>query len=137
MDGSRTPPAGATTILVVDDLEAVRRLARRALQDAGYRVLEAGDGVEALACLEQSPVVDLVLTDLRMPKMDGWELATHLARRSPPLPVLFMSGYDEHLGSESIAGPVLAKPFIPAQLCEQVRHLVGNEPSARSRATLV
>jgi two-component system response regulator AlgR len=72
-----------------------------------------------------------------MPNMDGWELATHLARRSPPLPVLFMSGYDEHLGSESIAGPVLAKPFTAAQLCGQVRHVIGKEPGTRSRATLV
>jgi CheY-like chemotaxis protein len=73
-------------VLVVDDVESVRRLTRRVLEYAGHRVLEAGDGVEALARLAENATVELVITDLRMPNMDGWELATRLSGRSPRLP---------------------------------------------------
>jgi two-component system, cell cycle sensor histidine kinase and response regulator CckA len=121
-------PTSVPTILVVDDMEAVRHLARRVLEAGGYRVYEAGDGVEALACLARDGQVDLVVTDLRMPNMDGWELATHLSARSPRVPVLFMSGYDEHLGSQSLLGPVLAKPFTSEQLYERIRGLLGEAP---------
>ena len=95
----------------MDDVESVRRLLRRVLEHTGHRVIEAGDGVEALACLAENPAVDLVITDLRMPNMDGWELATGLSGQSPRIPVLFMSGFDEHLAVETVAGPVLPKPF--------------------------
>jgi CheY-like chemotaxis protein len=119
------------SILVVDDMEPVRQLARRVLESAGHRVYEAADGLEALDCLARGAVVDLVLTDLRMPNMDGWELATRLAGRSPRVPVLFMSGYDEHVGSHSLLGPVLAKPFTSDQLHERIRQLLGREQGAR------
>ena len=113
------------SVLVVDDVDSVRRLIRRVLEHAGHRVLEAGDGVEALACLAANPTVELVITDLRMPNMDGWELATRLSGRSRRLPVLFMSGFDEHLAGDTIAGPVLPKPFTPEQLDERIRQLLG------------
>src|SRR5215207_5170840 len=87
-------PVPSLYVLVVDDIESVRRLVRRVLEHADHRVLEAANGLEALARLAENPTVDLVITDLRMPKMDGWELATRLAGRSPRLPVLFMSGFD-------------------------------------------
>jgi CheY-like chemotaxis protein len=119
------------SILVVDDFESVRRLVRRVLEHAGPRVLEAGDGLEALARLAENPTVDLVITDLRMPGMDGWQLATHLVGRSPRLPVLFMSGFDEHLASDTVAGPVLPKPFSPEQLEERIRQVLGGERTAR------
>jgi CheY-like chemotaxis protein len=116
------------TILVVDDMDAVRHLARRILEAGGYRVYEAADGVEALACLARDGKVDLVVTDVRMPNMDGWELASHLAGQSPRVPVLFMSGYDEHLGSQSLLGPILPKPFTAEQLYERIRGLLGHQP---------
>jgi CheY-like chemotaxis protein len=94
-------------------------------------VLEAGDGVEALARLGENPAVDLVLTDLRMPKMDGWELATHLSGRSPRVPVLFMSGFDEHLASDTIAGPVLPKPFTAERLDDLIRQVLAAGRSTR------
>jgi two-component system, cell cycle sensor histidine kinase and response regulator CckA len=122
------------TILVVDDMDAVRQLARRVLEAAGYRVYEAADGVEALDCLARDGKVDLVVTDLRMPNMDGWELATHLAGRSPRVPVLFMSGFDEHLGSQSLLGPVLPKPFTSDQLYQRIRGLLGQEPGGSGAA---
>jgi CheY-like chemotaxis protein len=118
-------------ILVVDDVESVRQLTRRSLEHAGHRVLEAGDGVEALACLAENPTVELVVTDLRMPNMDGWELATRLSGRSPRLPVLFMSGFDEHLASATVAGRVLPKPFTPEQLDERIREVLGTERAAK------
>jgi CheY-like chemotaxis protein len=118
-------------VLVVDDVESVRRLTRRVLEYAGHRVLEAGDGVEALACLAENPTVELVITDLRMPNMDGWELAARLSGRSPRLPVLFMSGFDEHLASATVAGPMLPKPFTPEQLDERIREVLGAERTAR------
>ena len=118
-------------VLVVDDIESVRRLIRRVLEQAGHRVLEARDGVEALACLAENPAVELVLTDLRMPNMDGWELATRLSGRSPRIPVLFMSGFDEHLAVKTVAGPVLPKPFAPEQLDEHMRQVLGADRSAR------
>jgi CheY-like chemotaxis protein len=131
-DTSSIDPSSTATILVVDDVAAVRHLARRALEVAGYRVLEAGDGIEALDCLIRSPVVDLVITDVRMPNMDGWELAARLAGRSPRVPVLFMSGYDEHLGSQSLLGPILAKPFSSEQLFERIRQVLGSSQDARA-----
>jgi CheY-like chemotaxis protein len=118
-------------VLVVDDVESVRRLIRRVLEHAGHRVLEASDGVEALACLAENPAVELVLTDLRMPNMDGWELATRLSGRSPRLPVLFMSGFDQHLASATVAGPVLPKPFTPEQLDQLIRQVLGGGRAAR------
>jgi CheY-like chemotaxis protein len=112
-------------VLVVDDVESVRRLIRRVLEHGGHRVLEARDGVEALACLAENPAVELVLTDLRMPNMDGWELATRLSGRSPRVPVLFMSGFDEHLASDTVAGPVLPKPFTSERLDELIRQVIS------------
>jgi CheY-like chemotaxis protein len=119
------------SVLLVDDVESVRRVIRRVLEHAGHRVLEAANGVEALACLAESPAVELVITDLRMPNMDGWELATRLSGRSPRLPVLFMSGFDEHLASATVAGPVLPKPFTPEQLDEHIRQVLGAERTVR------
>jgi CheY-like chemotaxis protein len=110
-------------ILGVDDLEAVRRLCRRALEAAGYQVWEAADGVEALGWLLRG-VVDLVVTDIRMPIMDGWELAAHLKTMTPSLPILFISGYDAHVGPHNLSGPVLGKPFRPDQLVTSVRQLL-------------
>ena len=120
-------------VLVVDDVESVRRLIRRVLEHAGHRVLEARDGVEALACLAENPAIELVLTDLRMPNMDGWELATRLSGRLPRVPVLFMSGFDEHLAAETVAGPVLPKPFTAEQLDALIRQVLDGG-RANSRA---
>jgi CheY-like chemotaxis protein len=134
------------SVLVVDDVELVRRLIRRQLELADHRVYEAGDGFEALACLAANPSVELVITDLRMPNMDGlelvitdlrmpnmdgWELATRLSQRSPRLPVLFMSGFDEHLASDTVMGRVLPKPFTPEQLDERIRQVLGAKRTDR------
>ena len=109
-------------VLVVDDVESVRRLIRRILEHAGHRVLEASDGVEALACLAANPAVELVLTDLRMPNMDGWELATRLSGRSPRVPALFMSGYADQDSRTAVppGANFLNKPFSGQELTAAV-----------------
>jgi DNA-binding NtrC family response regulator len=81
------------TILVVDDEPRIRSLVKSVLERHGHRIIEASDGVEALRVWERSPEsVDLLLTDIVMPGMDGLDLAQHLSSRSPRVRVLYMSG---------------------------------------------
>ena len=108
--------ADTRTVLVVEDEDAVRIGIRRLLQDEGYTVLEASNGAKALQLLDEmeAGAVDLVLTDLRMPVMDGRELAAALARRHPSLPIVFMSGFTAQLMDLRLVSPhlaFLAKPF--------------------------
>jgi CheY-like chemotaxis protein len=110
-------------VLVVEDEDLVRSMTRRTLQRAGYQVLEASDGARALGLIKQGGV-DAIITDIRMPGMDGWELAGHLVNMTPRPPILFMSGYDVHWGATHLPGPVLAKPFRSEQLLASVRRLL-------------
>lgn len=110
-------------VLVVDDENEVRVVTRRILEEAGYIVWEATGGGEALRLLTER-IVDVVITDIRMPGMDGWQLAAVLKTMTPPKPVLFVSGYAAHTGAIALPGPVLAKPFRPAQLIDEVRRLL-------------
>jgi CheY-like chemotaxis protein len=112
------------TVLVVDDDRGVRNITRRTLEQAGFNVWEAADGIEALNLINTG-MVSLVVTDIRMPGMDGWQLAAVLKTMTPPKPILFVSAYAAHLGSVSFPGPVIAKPFRGAQLIEEVRRLLG------------
>jgi two-component system cell cycle sensor histidine kinase/response regulator CckA len=110
------------TVLVVDDEELLRRFMARVMAHDGYRVLEAGNGIEALAWFGNggSPI-HLVITDILMPGMGGVELASRLATRSPPPPVLFVTGGHRH---SDLPGPVLWKPFLPSNLSTMVRELL-------------
>lgn len=95
----RARPASAKgapvlSILVVDDSDGVRDVFERALRTAGHEIRGARDGVDALAVLERWGIVpDVVLTDLRMPRMGGVELAERLRELHPELPIVFVSGY--------------------------------------------
>ena len=114
------------TVLVVEDEEALRTGIRRLLQDEGYKVIEAENGATALQLLEgaEAEAVALVLTDLRMPVMDGRQLAAALARRRPSLPIVFMSGYTAQLMDLRLVSPdlaFLAKPFKNEDLLAAVR----------------
>jgi two-component system, cell cycle sensor histidine kinase and response regulator CckA len=114
------------TVLVVEDEEALRATIRRLLEGAGYTVLEAPNGASALQLLEDSSNrrISLVLTDLRMPVMDGRQLASALARRRPSLPIVFMSGFTAQLMDLRLVSPnvaFLAKPFRDDDLLEAVR----------------
>ena len=97
-------------VLVVDDNSEIRRVVARALTDARYAVLEAGDGAVALQVLERGGVdIDLVLTDIGMPRLDGIELGRRIADRKWQIPVLYMTGAP---GDAIVAvEPALRKPF--------------------------
>lgn len=101
------------TVLVVDDDETVRRVLHLALQRAGFRVLLAEHGIDALARLDAEPApVDLVLTDVVMPEMNGLTLAARLLARRPAPRLMFMSGYvhDPEQLNEALGRPA---PFVP------------------------
>jgi two-component system, cell cycle sensor histidine kinase and response regulator CckA len=116
----------AATVLVVEDEDAIRSAIRRLLLREGYNVIEAPDGARALKLLDDttSHEVALVLTDLRMPVMDGRQLAAALARKRPSLPIVFMSGFTAQLMDLRLVSPhlaFLAKPFRDADLLAMVR----------------
>jgi DNA-binding NtrC family response regulator len=106
------------TLLVVDDEEVLRRYMCRILQDAGYRVLTARNGISGLTLLQQSRYpVQLVITDVSMPRMTGPELATRIAAEPFPPPLLFVSGGHAY---PELPGPSLRKPFPPGDLIATV-----------------
>jgi PAS domain S-box-containing protein len=123
------PRPGRETVLLVEDESGVRSLARRALQEFGYRILEAKNGAEALAVARQSSdPIDLLLTDVVMPVMGGRELAQRLKQERPETRVLFTSGYPDTAGMqqdvEEAGVPYLPKPYTPNQLAEKVREVL-------------
>jgi PAS domain S-box-containing protein len=121
------------TILLVEDEAVVRRLAREILEQTGYVVLEAPDALEALAIAQSHPEqIDLLVTDVVMPKLNGRELAERLTRVVGDLRVLYTSGYtDSEIVQDGTLLPgtaFLQKPFTVAQLVEKVRQLLETEP---------
>jgi CheY-like chemotaxis protein len=112
---------------VVDDDRDVRDLLSTFIEaELGLHASEAEDGADALEVICNS-LPALVLTDIRMPKMDGWELLTHLRSMSPPVPTLLMLGYDVHIGANGMSEMVLAKPFRPEQLTNLIRQMLAGE----------
>jgi len=114
------------TVLLVEDEAGVRRLSKRILENAGFRVLEAGNGDEAEKVFAlQADAIDLVVTDVIMPGCGGPELLTRLQVRVPALKALYMSGYTEQSAAQR-AGinrglPFVQKPFTAAEFVRQVR----------------
>jgi two-component system cell cycle sensor histidine kinase/response regulator CckA len=126
LPGDKLP--GDTTILVVEDVEAIRSMVCAMLSQQGYQCIEAADGADALRMLDENALpVDLVLTDMIMPKMTGAELGRELVRIRPELPILFMSGYcDDPMvrNFERIEPIFLAKPFTSNALLQKVRQVL-------------
>jgi two-component system, cell cycle sensor histidine kinase and response regulator CckA len=116
-------------ILLVEDEEPVRLFAKAALEEQGYRVLEAGHGWEALMRLSEfDGAINLVIADVMMPEMGGSELARRLAVERPGLPILFLSGYtDDEMTLRGLGPPsaFVQKPFTPDVLARRVRELLG------------
>jgi hypothetical protein len=121
-------PAGKRTILLAEDEEMVRELAIEIFQGAGYTVLDAPNGADALAvCDRHEGRIDLLVTDMVMPGMDGIELARRVCDSRPGIPVLFMSGYvedaKERLEDLNEGRAFLQKPITPTKLSRKVREL--------------
>ncbi len=120
---SRKVSWGTGTILLVEDEDMVRAVAERALTRQGYTVLTASDGEQGLETLREAERVDLLISDVVMPNMDGPAMVREARKVRPSLPVLFMSGYAEEQLRKSIAldnVAFLPKPFSVAQLSEAV-----------------
>ncbi len=124
----RAPVRGTETVLVVEDDDAVRALAIRALEGAGYRVLASRGGRAALDAARAAPGLALLLTDVVMPELNGRQLADEVLRIAPGARVLFMSGYTHnaivHHGVLDEGIEFLAKPFTPSSLVARVREVL-------------
>jgi PAS domain S-box-containing protein len=122
-------PAGTERILLVEDEAPVRELVRRVLEDAGYDVLVASRPSEAERLLEENDEIHLMVSDVVMPEMSGYDLAGRVRERRPEMLLLFMSGYAHRIsGAEHAAGPLLKKPFAPEQLARAVRKVLDGDP---------
>jgi CheY-like chemotaxis protein len=124
--GKEQPETSGATILVIDDDDAVRRSIVATVEALGHRVLEASNGPDGLAALEQGP--DLLLVDFAMPGMNGAEVAEAVRRSQPDLPIIFVTGYADTAAITKAAGGtslVLRKPFemedLEASLNAQLR----------------
>ena len=122
---------GHGTILLVEDEEGLRTLNARGLASRGYQVIEAGNGVEAIEALEQqNGQVDLVVSDVVMPEMDGPTLLKELRKRNSELKIIFVSGYAEDAFEKSLPEheqfAFLAKPFTLKQLVSAVKEAMGD-----------
>ncbi len=131
------PSAGFETVLLVEDDDAIRVVARRSLAGAGYRVLDAASAGDALQIAQGGERIDLLVTDVILPGRNGWELSLELSRARPGLRVLFMSGYAaEHGGGALLPDgvPFLGKPFAPADLLRAVRATLDGSPAGQGEA---
>ena len=131
--GLPRPDRGQETILLVEDEPNLRRLAQQYLEKQGYRILEAEDGAAALQIVDgHRGKIDLLLTDVVMPGMNGRELAGQITAQRPEIRVLYMSGYTEnaigHDGLLETGINLLQKPFSLPTLKERVRELLDSEP---------
>ena len=132
--------SGTETILLVEDEQSVRAVASEILQSSGYTVIEARGGEEELRDFEKcGSGIDLLLTDVVMPRMKGPELAGRLVDADPELKVIYMSGYNEEtILGRKVAGNasvLIQKPFSPQTLARKVREVLDGAASEASRHT--
>jgi two-component system, cell cycle sensor histidine kinase and response regulator CckA len=126
---SSEAPRGTATILLTEDEQDVREVAREFLESGGYTVIEARDGAEALGLVEKHKgAINLLITDMVMPRMTGLELAARLKESQPGLRMLYMSGYSERAVEESMQPDpsirLLSKPFSRSALLRAVHELL-------------
>lgn len=116
----------ATPILLAEDEVMLRILAVEMLEDAGFKVFEAGDGVEALNLLRANPDIALLVCDIKMPRMDGYALVEAGLRFKPGLKVLLMTGYTQEPPPHLVkAVQILHKPFDLEKLCALAAELTA------------
>jgi signal transduction histidine kinase/ActR/RegA family two-component response regulator len=127
--------ANAGVVLVVEDEDAIRNVASRALRQAGYDVLEAANGHTALTIASRVATLDLVVTDVVMPVIGGRELSDRLRETKPDIPVLFTSGYTAGAldGADFQPHRFLAKPYTASQLVTRVRQLLDRKGLEREQ----
>ncbi len=121
----KSQPNALPTVLVVDDEEPIRQIARRVLEGEGYHVTEASNGLDAIALLERGAPLDLLMSDLNMPELSGDEMVRRIRATRPDLRVLYVTGYiDRLLDNERPelrdGEAFLDKPFSAAGLLEAV-----------------
>jgi CheY-like chemotaxis protein len=131
--------SSAETVLLVEDADVIRRLARQIIQRAGYQVIEAADAEKAMVVAGgHSGDIHLLLTDVIMPGASGVELAAQLKSVRPDLKVLYMSGYTDNAivrnGLLSEEAKFLQKPFTPDELIRKVRHALGTDNGSMPNA---
>jgi two-component system, cell cycle sensor histidine kinase and response regulator CckA len=130
---------GSETVLLVEDEEEVRAVARRVLVEAGYTVLEAGNAAEAIQVFDRAPNrIAILVSDVVMPGLNGHELSQMLRLRSPRLRTLFVSGYSFDARGDSSAfddESFLAKPYDPTELARRVRTILDSATLAASVET--
>jgi DNA-binding NtrC family response regulator len=132
---------GSETILLVEDEEVVRLMLAEALTRQGYAVLDAGRGAAALALVEKAAKpIDLLVADMSMPGITGWDLAQTLRRRRPGIPVLLMSGYDDHetacWGRMDPPAKHLYKPFSLETFLDVTRQMLDLEKKSAAKKPL-
>lgn len=111
-------------ILVVEDEELLRELAVDALEDAGFDVIQAATGEEAL-CRCQEHVADALFTDIRLPgKVDGWDIAEHCRKARPNIPVVYATGYSPAEPRLVPGSRLFRKPYSPEQVIATIRELL-------------
>lgn len=132
VESMRLAIRGTETILLVEDEDAVRTIARIALETQGFTVIEASGGASAIQLVERGQhKFDLLITDVVMPQMGGRQLAQELRLRLPGLPILYMSGYTDDAvlqhGVESAKDAFIQKPFTPLGLARRARAVLDGE----------
>lgn len=116
---------GNMRVLLVEDDEGVRSIIADILSDDGFEVLEAGNGDEALRHLTSTPPIDILVTDLRMPGMTGWEVARQVRMVLPDVVVIYATGYVEAMEPPMTGSMFLLKPYRATQLVAAIRALTG------------
>lgn len=123
MPGTAFPP-----ILVAEDEPMLRNIAVEMLEDAGFRVFQAGDGLEALGMLKANPDITLLVSDVKMPHMDGYALVEAGFALRPDLKVVLMTGYAQEPPAQLMKGheiQILHKPFNLEKLCALAAELAA------------
>jgi two-component system cell cycle sensor histidine kinase/response regulator CckA len=113
-------------VLLVDDEPSVRTFVKAILHREGFQTIEAGDGIQGFNVVQEfGGEIDLILTDIKMPRMDGVSLAQSARELYPNMPVLFMSAYTDPIKKPLQGYVFLNKPFLPQTLVQAVRNLIG------------